>query len=325
MSETTKKTILVTGGCGYIGHYAVKRLLDDGNEVIVVDDLSTGFKEGINQQSTFYQVDIRNKKALNKIFKMHKIDLVMDFAARLIVEESVINPSLYYDVNVNGLRTVLDCMVENDVKNIIFSSTAAVHGLLDKGDSLINEEDETIPSNPYGESKLAGEKMIKWYAKAYDLNYVIFRYFNVVGGAKPGEKVENFTTIVPKIISSIKNNTQLSVFGGDYETRDGTCIRDFIHVYDLVEAHILVNNSFESIESGVYNLSIGTGTTILELILSAGKTLEKEINYKVVARREGDPVVSAASNQKIMSAIAWRIKYPTIKLMVAEAYSSWIK
>ncbi len=315
--------ILVTGGCGYIGHYAVEQLLEQGHEVIVIDDLSTGFKEGINPKSTFYEVDIRDKQAVCEVFSKHKFDIVMDFAARLIVEESNTNPSLYYDVNVNGLRTILDAMVEYDVKNIIFSSTAAVHGLLDKGDALIEETDPTIPSNPYGETKLAGEKMIEWYAKAYDLNYVIFRYFNVVGGVKPGASVEDFTTIVPKIISSIKNDVQLSVFGGDYDTRDGSCIRDFIHVIDLVNAHTLVVNEMNNIESGVYNLSIGIGTSIIELIEAANTVLNKDIDYKICERRLGDPVVSAATNKKIMSAVDWKIEYPTIQEMVEDAYNSW--
>ncbi|MFV0247085.1 MAG: UDP-glucose 4-epimerase GalE [Mycoplasmatales bacterium] len=315
--------ILVTGGCGYIGHYAVQDLLDLGHNVIVVDDLSTGYKEGINDKSSFYQVDIRDYDKLLEVFTKENIDLVMDFAARLIVEESVENPALYYDVNINGLKNVLDCMVKTNVKNIIFSSTAAVHGLLNKGEELINEEDPTIPSNPYGETKLAGEKMIEWYAKAYDLNYVLFRYFNVVGGNKPGSDVSEFTTIVPRIISSIRDNKQLQVFGNDYPTRDGSTIRDFIHVYDLVSAHILMVDKIDSIESGVYNLSIGQGTTILELINSAAKTLNKEIDYKVAPRREGDPIVSAATNDKILKVIDWNIKYPTIYDMIKESYESW--
>lgn len=317
--------ILVTGGCGYIGHYAVEELLKKGHQVIVVDDLSTGFAEGINPDTVFHQIDIRDFEKLNQVFKENQIDLVMDFAARLIVEESNINPGLYYDVNVNGLKNVLDAMVENNVKNIIFSSTAAVHGLLDKGDSLINELDPTVPSNPYGETKLIGERMIEWYAKSSDLNFVNFRYFNVVGGIKPGASVDDFTTIVPKIISSIKNNNQLKVFGGDYPTRDGSCIRDFIHVEDLVNAHILVCEKFSDIESGVYNLSIGVGTSVIELINAAATTLGKEIDYVVCERRIGDPVVSAATNEKIMNAIDWEIKYPTIQEMIAEAYESWNK
>lgn len=317
--------ILVTGGCGYIGRYAVEQLLSNGHEVVVIDDLSTGYKEGINPQTVFYKVDIRNEKDVFEIFAKHQFDIVMDFAARLIVEESNVNPSLYYDVNVLGLKTILDAMVEYDVKNIIFSSTAAVHGLLDKGDTLIDESDITIPSNPYGETKLAGEKMIEWYAKAHDINYVIFRYFNVVGGVKLGAEIEDFTTIVPRIISSIKNDEELKVFGGDYDTRDGSCIRDFIHVIDLVNAHTLVVNNMDNVESGVYNLSIGVGTTILELIEAASTVLNKDIKYTICDRRIGDPVVSAASNKKIMNVIDWKIEYPTIYKMVEEAYNSWMK
>lgn len=315
--------ILVTGGCGYIGHYAVEQLLSVGHEVIVVDDLSTGHKEGINPSSKFYKVDIRNYDHLEQVFKLDKIDLVMDFAARLIVEESTIKPDLYYDVNVNGLRNVLDLMVKYDVKHLIFSSTAAVHGLLDKGVELISEDDLTIPSNPYGETKLAGEKMIEWYAKAYGINYVIFRYFNVVGGTKPGASLDEFTTIVPRIISSVKSGKTLSVFGADYNTRDGSCIRDFIHVYDLVNAHILVVNQISKVKSGVYNLSTGVGTSVLEIIHATSKVLDTDINMRISDRREGDPVVSAASNKKIMNSIEWDIKYQTIEDMILEVYDSW--
>ncbi len=317
--------ILITGGCGYIGHYAVKELIKKGHDIIVVDDLSTGYAEGINEKSLFYKIDIRNYKELNKVFKENKIDLVMDFAARLIVEDSNINPKEYYDVNVNGLKVILDLMVEYNVKNIIFSSTAAVHGLLDKGDTLINEEDITIPSNPYGETKLVGEKMIQWYSKAYDINYIIFRYFNVVGGIKPGASVDEFTTIIPRIISSISKGNTLKVFGDNYPTHDGTCIRDYIHVYDLINAHTLVVESIRRIEPGIYNLSIGKGTTVLELIKKTEESLNKKINYKIVDRREGDPVISAASNEKIMKVINWDIKYQKIEDMVKEAYNSWVK
>ncbi len=315
--------VLVTGGLGYIGRYAVEELLKKGHSVIVVDNLSASTKEAIIEETKVYIDDIRDEEAINKIFKENKIDLVMDFAAKLIVEESVVKPDIYYDVNVNGVRVILDAMVNNNVKNIIFSSTAAVHGLLDKGTELITEQDLTIPSNPYGETKLAAEKMIKDYAKAYSLNYTIFRYFNVVGGRKIGTDVSEFTTILPRIISSIKNGTQLKVFGTDYPTRDGSCIRDFIHVYDLVEAHILVAEKIKSIESGVYNLSVGKGTTVIELINSTSKVLGIDIEYKKSKRREGDPIVSAASNEKIMNAIDWKIKYKDIEEMVKEAYSNY--
>lgn len=317
--------ILVTGGCGYIGHYAVDELISKGNKVIVVDDLSTGYKEALNIDAKFYNVDIRNIELMENIFEENSIDLVMDFAARLVVEESITNPQEYYDINVNGLKVVLDCMVKYNVKNIIFSSTAAVHGMLDKKEKLITEDDITIPSNPYGETKLAGENMIKCYSKAYGLNYIIFRYFNVVGGNKPGGSLEEFTTILPRIISSIKLNTELQVFGGDYSTVDGTCIRDYIHVYDLISAHMLVCDRISEIDSGIYNLSIGKGTSILELIKSAAKVLDKKVNYKIVDRRIGDPVVSAASNKKFTDIIPWEPKYNTIELMIKESYEAWKK
>lgn len=315
---------LVTGGCGYIGSLAVKKLLKNQHEVIIVDDLSTGNLEAINGLNViFEECDIRNYELLDAVFKKYDIDFVMDFAAKLVVEQGQENPELYYDVNVNGLKNVLDAMVNNNVKKIIFSSTAAVYGLLDKGNSLICEDDSTVPSNTYGNTKLIGELMVKDYSLRYGLDFLIFRYFNVVGNVKYGEKLENITTIVPVIINAINNNKYLTVNGDDYETRDGSTIRDFIHIEDLVDAHIIGANNLNAKNSGIYNLSIGTGTTILELIELSSKELNKEINFIVGDRRQGDPVVSAASNDKFMNSFDWKINYTDIGMMIKETFYAW--
>lgn len=316
--------ILITGGAGYIGSLAVKKALLDGHEVVIVDDLSTGCLSAVEGlKYKFYNVDIRNKEELKKVFDEENVDLVMDFAAKLIVEESVQNPELYYDVNVLGLKNVLDCMVLSNVKKIIFSSTAAVYGLLDPGTRLITEEDITIPSNPYGNSKLIGEFMVKDYATRYGLEYIIFRYFNVVGNVKYGSKLSDITTVVPVIIDSINKGTQMTVNGDDYNTPDGTCIRDFIHVEDLVNAHIVAMNGLNLKNSGIYNLSVGKGTSLLELIELTQKEVGKAINYRVGPRRIGDPVISAATNKKFTSQFNWDIKYTSVGSMINETYNAW--
>lgn len=319
-----KMRILITGGCGYIGSLAVKKALEEGHQVIVVDDISTGCLEAIEGLNVkLYQVDIRDENKLGKVFSENKIDLVMDFAAKLIVEESIKKPELYYDVNVCGLKNILDCMVQYEVKKIIYSSTAAVYGMLDKKDELINEEDITIPCNPYGTTKLIGEMMIKDYSARFQFDYIIFRYFNVVGSIKYGAKLDEITTIVPKIVNSINTGNALIINGGDYDTKDGTTIRDYIHLEDLVNAHISVVNELTSSNSGIYNLSIGTGTSILELISLTQSRLNKKINYQIGSRRDGDPVISAASNQKFCANFDWKIKYLSIGEMIHETYYSW--
>lgn len=319
--------ILVTGGAGYIGSYTVKKLLDLKYNVIIVDDLSTSTFESLEGLDVkFHNVDIRNANELEKVFASYeKIDYVFDFAARLIVEESVENPELYYDVNVIGLKNVLDMTVKYNVSNFIFSSTAAVHGLLDKKSGLISEEDPTIPSNPYGTTKLIGEFMVKDYSKKYGFNFVIFRYFNVVGHVKYGTTLSDLTTILPRIVDAIQNDVPLTVNGTDYDTPDGTCVRDFIHLEDLVQAHINLIGRLNSETKGIYNLSIGKGTGVIELIHETEKCLNIKINYNNGPRRIGDPIVSAASNKKYLDTFPWEIKYPEIGEMIEETYKSWEK
>ncbi len=318
--------ILVTGGYGYIGSHFIKDILKLGHKIVVVDDFSTGFLEALGGYDVDCQIcDIRNKESLSLIFANNKFDIVYDFAAKLIAPESVVKPELYYDVNVLGLKNVLDCMLEYNVKKIVFSSTAAVHGLLDKKNELIVETDPTVPVNPYGESKLVGEKMIESYSKAYGIDYIIFRYFNVVGSVKYGEQLSNISSVVPSLINSINTGDSFKVFGHDYPTRDGSCIRDYIHIADLVCAHTLVCDHVCEENNGVYNLSIGMGTTVFELIKQTNDALNIDIKFELAQRREGDPVISAADNSKFTSKFPWDIKYCDIGEMVKETYTSWMK
>lgn len=309
------KTILVTGGCGYIGRNMVKSLLKKGYEVVVVDSLINASREAIISETKFYQADIRDYKEISKIFKENKIEIVMDFAALLDVEESWEIPMEYHDVNVNGLNVILKCMKENDVKNIIFSSTAAVY---ESTSELLDENSLINPTNPYGMSKLTAERFMEYYSQKEGLNYVTFRYFNVIGSNKVGYDWSEFSTVVPKIISSLQGGSQFVINGNDYDTKDGTCVRDYIHMEDLISAHQGVVDNFESTKNNVYNLSIGNGTTIIELVDEIKNAFGIDVEYEFGPRRKGDIVVSVASNKKILSVIPWDIKYGNIKQMIEQ-------
>lgn len=303
--------VLVIGGAGYIGSHAVYELIRDNNEVIVMDNLSTGKREMVNKSAKFYLGDITKKEDLDNVFNNEKnIDVVMHFAAKLIVPESVKEPLEYYYNNVEGVRLMLEAMIKHNVKNVVFSSTAAVYGEPIK--PVCEEEDVTLPINPYGASKLATENMIKWVSNAYNMNYCIFRYFNVAGADSSleiGLDKDNLTHLVPIVTQTILGlRDKMKVFGDDYDTEDGTCIRDYIHVTDLALAHILgakyiMNNN----KSLLVNLGSNNGYSVKEVIDMASKY--GKVNYEVEGRREGDPAKLIASNYRAKEILGWTPKY----------------
>ncbi len=309
------KNILVTGGCGYIGRNMVKSLLKNNYNVIVVDSLINSSAEAIIEETTFYQIDIRDEQKINEVFSKHDIDVVMDFAALLDVEESWDIPLEYNDVNVNGLIVLLKAMAKYNVQNIVFSSTAAVY---ESSDEILTEESSIKPNNPYGMSKYYAEQMLNYYSTINNFNYVIFRYFNVVGSSKKGVSWDKFSTVVPKILTSLQQGNDFVVNGTDYDTLDGSPVRDYIHMEDLISAHQLVINNFKNVDNGVYNLSVGNGTTVIELFNSITDTFNVDATFISGARRKGDIAISVASNKKIKSFIDWEIKYPTINDMVEQ-------
>ena len=302
--------VCVIGGAGYIGSHTVYELIRDGNEVVVIDNLSTGKKEMIHKSAKFYLGDITKIGELRNIFKAEcdkkPFDVVMHFAAKLIVPESVDKPLEYYYNNVEGVRIMLQVMTEFNIKNVVFSSTAAVYGEPEK--PICEEEDRTLPINPYGETKLASEKLIKWVSKRYNMNYCIFRYFNVAGADESLEIVldkDNLTHIIPVTVeTALGKRSEMTIYGDDYDTKDGTCIRDYIHVSDLAYAHVLgakylVNNH----KSLLVNLGSNSGYSVLEII----KEVEKyyKVNYKIGERRNGDPAMLIASNKKAKEILGW--------------------
>ena len=305
--------VCVIGGAGYIGSHAVYELIRDGHEVIVIDNLSTGRKEMVHKDAKFYLGDITKEKELTEIFKQEcnikPFDVVMHFAAKLIVPESVEQPLEYYFNNVEGVRIMLSVMKDFDIKNVVFSSTAAVYGEPEK--DICEETDKTNPINPYGETKLADEKLIKWVCERYNMNYCIFRYFNVAGADESleiGLNKDNLTHIIPVTVQTgLGIREKMIVFGNDYDTKDGTCVRDYIHVSDLAYAHVLgAKYLVENNKSLLVNLGSNEGYTVLEII----KEVEKyyKVNYEIGDRRPGDPAKIIASNNKAKELLGWSPK-----------------
>lgn len=310
------KTILVNGGAGYIGSHAVRQLLDRGYNVVVVDNLSTGHIKAIDKRAKVYLGDMRDLSFLAGVFKENKIDGVMQFAARIIVPESVEDPSSYYSDNIEGVNSVIRCMHAFNVKNIVFSSTAAVYGT--KKDPIITEDATLNPESPYGYSKLVVEHLLDYAEKAYGIKHVIFRYFNVAGASldsKIGEAHPVESHIIPVTVNAGLTGKEMTLFGNDYETRDKTCLRDYIHIVDLANAHILgMEYLFSEKESNVFNLGSENGYTNLEIINTVSKILKEKglsngVPFKFGPRRAGDPAAIVASNEKAKKILNWAPQY----------------
>lgn len=315
--------ILVCGGAGYIGSHTVSELLDRNEEVIVVDNLQTGHQEAILEGTVFYQGDLRDEKFLQEVFAHNEIEAVIHFAADSLVGESVVEPLKYYDNNVNGALALLKVMKQYNVKKIVFSSTAATYG--EAKNFPIQEGDPTVPTNPYGETKLAIEKMLKWSENAYGIRYVVLRYFNVAGAQMEGKLGEDHspeTHLIPIILDvALGKRESISIFGNDYDTGDGTCIRDYIHVTDLAAAHLLAVDKLHRDEtSGTYNLGNGNGFSVKEVIDAARKVTGHAIPATVVSRRAGDPARLVASAEKAKQELGWQPKYPSLETIIKSAW-----
>ncbi len=319
--------VLVVGGAGYIGSHVVRELLDQGEDVVIVDNLQTGHRNALDKRARFYEGDTRDKEFLNNVFEKEDIDSVIHFAANSLVGESMEVPLKYYDNNLFGTMNLLDSMVENGIDKIVFSSTAATYGEPEK--IPIEETDKTEPTNPYGETKLAMEKMIKWTANANPLNFVSLRYFNACGASESGEIGEDHspeTHLIPLILQvPLGKREEISIFGDDYDTKDGTCIRDYIHVEDLADAHIKALNYLrDGGESNIFNLGSGEGFSVNEMIEAAREVTGHPIPAKVVPRRAGDPAKLVASSEKAKEVLKWEPKKDDIKVIIKDAWN-WHK
>lgn len=315
--------LLVLGGAGYIGSHTAVELLDRGHEVVIADNLITGYKQAVPKEAVFYQGDIRDYNFLNNLFKTEKIDAVIHFAAFSLVGESVTNPLKYYENNLYGTKVLLQAMIDNNVDKIVFSSTAATYG--EPENIPILESDRTCPTNPYGETKLAMEKMMKWSANAYQLRYVSLRYFNACGAHKNGKlgEAHNPESHLIPLVLQVPNGKResVSIYGTDYDTPDGTCIRDYIHVTDLAEAHILaVEYLMKGGESNVFNLGNGVGYSVREVIETARKVTGHPIPAVEISRRVGDPARLVASGEKAKTVLGWEPKITSLEDIIRSAW-----
>ncbi len=326
-NEGEKMAVLVCGGAGYIGSHMVDRLLQEGETPIVVDNLRTGHRQAVPQNVKFYQGDIRDALILDKVFTENKIEAVIHFAACSLVGESVEKPLLYFNNNVYGMQVLLEGMVKYKIDKIVFSSSAATYG--EPRRVPIEESDPTEPTNPYGESKRIMEKIIKWVSRAHDIHYVSLRYFNVAGAAEDGHIGEAHNPeshLVPIILQvPLKQRSVITVYGDDYPTRDGTCIRDYVHVVDLADAHMRALNYLRKKNpSDIFNLGSGNGFSVKEMIEAARKVTGDPIRILIGKRRAGDPAQLVASSEKAGKILDWRPHYTNMEDIIRTAWN-WHK
>lgn len=319
------KNILVTGGAGYIGSHAVRLLAESGYNPIIVDDLSRGF-EKLAQGRQIIKGNIGDYSFLSSVFKKYDFDSVMHFAAFALVGESVKEPLKYFRNNTVSSINLIKVMLENRVTKLIYSSTAATYG--EPLETPIKEDHPTNPINPYGESKLAFEKILEHTSQASDLRYATVRYFNVAGAHESGEIGEMHdpeTHIVPLAIEAALKNREFSIYGDDYDTKDGTCIRDYIHPNDLIKAHMLALEHIDKHgENKTYNMGNDEGFSVKEVLKAVEKVTDKKLKTRVIKRRPGDPAILVASSEKIKKELSWQPDYPDIAKIIDTAFK-WHK
>jgi UDP-glucose 4-epimerase len=315
--------ILVTGGAGYIGSHTVAALLARNEDVVVIDNLQQGHEAAV-LGGVFYKGDIRDTEFLDKVFSENDIDAVIHFAANSLVGDSMENPGKYYHNNVYGAICLLEKMKTSGVKKIVFSSTAATYG--EPENVPILESDPTSPTNTYGETKLAMEKMMKWFDIAHGIKFVALRYFNAAGAHEEGQIGEDHspeTHLVPLILQvPLGQREHIAIYGDDYPTPDGTCIRDYLHVSDLADAHILALDMLrKGGESNVFNLGSGKGFSVKEMIEVARKVTGHPIPAVVQARRSGDPAILVASSDKIKQQLGWNPSRDSLETIIQTAWN----
>ena len=320
--------ILVTGGAGYIGSFTVKALKEKGFEVLVFDSLETGHKEAIPNTKLYIGNLQTDFSLLGQIFKKEKPEAVIHFAAYIEVGESVENPQKYFMNNVGGTLNLLKAMINNNVLKLVFSSTAAVYGEPKK--IPIDEDDHKDPTNPYGESKLMIEKILRWYSSAYNLSSVALRYFNAAGAALDGSIGQDYpkpTHLITRACeAALGKRKDFQIYGNDYDTPDGTCIRDYIHVIDLAEAHLAALEFLNKGNRGYhyYNVGTGRGYSVLEVVKIVKKISGVDFNSPIASRREGDPAGLVAKVEKIKKELGWQPKYSDLETIIRSAWE-WHK
>ena len=316
------KKVLVTGGAGYIGSACTEYLLDKGYQVTVFDALITGHRDAVDPRATFVEGNLANRDALIELCRKSDFDAIMHFAAFSLVGESMQNPSKYFQNNLANAINLADAAVAGGVKNFVFSSTAATFGQPER--IPISETDPQKPINPYGESKLCFEKVLNWYSRIHGLKYAALRYFNAAGATgKYGEDHRPESHLIPIILQTVRGKRdKLMLFGDDYDTPDGSCIRDYIHILDLAQAHEL---ALSAPESGHYNLGTGNGLSVFEIIRAAEEVTGKKVNFEIAPRRPGDPARLIACSDKARSLLKWRPQYESAHAIIESAWKWQLK
>ena len=314
--------VTVTGGAGYIGSVVTEVLLQEGHDVLVIDNLTKGHRDAVMPAATFADLDLLDSVAVAKRLREFRCDAVIHMAAFSLVGQSVSNPAKYYRNNVTAGLALLESMRRADVPRLVFSSSAAVYG--EPASQPIVETDPTVPTNPYGETKLVFERALAWYAKAYSLGSISLRYFNAAGAtAAHGERHDPETHLIPLVLDAAAGRIpEVTVFGTDYQTADGTCVRDYIHVEDLARAHVLALNTIGA-DAGcrAYNLGCGgLGYSVRQVIDTAMLVTDRQIAVKAAPRRAGDPAVLVASCDRITRELNWRPRHHTLDAIIASAW-----
>lgn len=313
--------LLVTGGAGYIGSICVEQLIDQGHEIIVVDNLQEGHHDAILPEALFYQGDFGNPTLLCQIFEKHSIEAVIHFAAETTIEFSMTDPGIYFGNNTVNAITLLNVMREFNCNQIIFSSTAAIFG--EPQYTPIDEKHPQNPINAYGESKLMFEKVLDWYHRAYGLKFNAFRYFNAAGASEQlGEAHRHESHLIPVIIQTLLGQREkIQVFGNDYPTKDGTCVRDYIHVKDIAQAHIQALDNLDKNPTAKYNLGNGKGFSNLEVIQTVEAVTGMKVPWEYGPRRPGDPAVLVASSELAQKELAWSPQFNDLKEIISSAWA----
>jgi UDP-glucose 4-epimerase len=317
-------TVLVTGGAGYIGSVVARELRSSGHKVVVYDSLYKGHRDTVHPDATFVQGDVLDTAKLRETLNAHGVEVVVHMAADSLVGESMGDPAKYFRNNVVAGLSLLDAMRGAEVRKIVFSSTVSVYG--EPREQPIEESAPTLPVNPYGDTKLAFERALHWYGQAFGIRYISLRYFNAAGATEElGERHNPETHLIPLVLQAAAGERPaLTVFGNDYPSRDGTCIRDYIHVLDLARAHVLAVGALQrkDANSQVYNLgSGGEGTSVLEVIEAARRVTARVFTVRIGPRRDGDPVTLIASCKKIAADLGWRAERSSIEEILQSAWS----
>lgn len=313
--------ILVTGAAGYIGSVCTEVLLGRGHSVIALDDLSEGHQEALDRGAAFCRVDLHDANSLNAVFDQHHVDAVMHFAALCLVEESVREPARYYRANVSAGINLLGAMLRHGVKKLIFSSTAATYGEPEK--TPIPEDHRTSPVNPYGASKLLFERVLAEFRSNSGLEYITMRYFNAAGASeKYGEDHSPETHVIPLLLEVAAGQREaFQVYGTDYPTADGTCIRDYVHILDIAQAHALAVERISEFAGRIYNIGNGHGFSVQQVLETASRITAKKINYRTAPRRPGDPAVLVASSERIRKELGWEPRFSSLDEIIRTAWN----